>query len=108
MTDSTVRRRRGVGTHSLSQLLILMTLLLAVAFVAGVWNTARVQRMKVARASCYFAADASRVLQARSRLFLETASSPIFGAIGGRVPLANGAPLPSPTLLAAVAAGDVR
>ncbi len=108
MTDSTNRGRRGVGTRSLSQLLIGMTLLLAVAFVAGVWNTARVQRMKVERASCYFAADASRVLQARSRLFLETASSPIFGAIGGRVPLANGAPLPSPKLLAEAALAVAR
>lgn len=108
MTVSTNGRRRGVGTHSLSQLLILMTLLLAVAFVGGVWNTARVQRMKVSQASCYFAADASRVLQARSRLFLETASSPIFGAIGGRVPLANGTPLPPPTALAAAATAVAR
>ena len=108
MAVSANNRQRGVGTRSLSQLLIVMTMLLAGAFVLGVWNLARVQRDKVAMATCYFAADASRVLQARSRLFLEMASGPIFGGIGGRVPLAPGAPLPPPAALAAAAAAVAR
>jgi signal transduction histidine kinase len=88
-----------------SQLLIVLTVLLAAAFGVAVVETATVQREMVAMTTCWRAADAARTLLTRSQHLLEAASAPVFAAVGGRAPTGapTGAPtvLPSPAVLAA-------
>lgn len=98
------RWRLAIRPRSRTQMLIACAAVLAAAFGLTAWRTATVDRQNVALATCNFASDASRVLQARSRLFLESATEPVFAAIGGRAPVLGSAPLPSPAVLAQAAA----
>jgi hypothetical protein len=59
------RIRRAVALQSRMQLLVGLTLTLAVVFGLTAWRTARVERGKVALTTCFLVADASRVLQGR-------------------------------------------
>ena len=96
--------RRARRPRSRTQVLTGLTAILAVVLGLTAWRTAVVQRRTVQGATCYFAADAARVLQARSRLFLESASEPLFAAVGGRAPIPGPSPLPSPAVVADAAA----
>lgn len=93
------RIRRVLGLQSRMQLLMGLTLALVCAFGVTAWRTARVERAKVSLTICFLAADASRVLQGRSRLYLGTVTDPIFAAVGGRAPLMAGVALPAPGVL---------
>lgn len=79
--------------------LLVLTVVLAAAFGVSVWQTERVQRQRVAVGTCLFASDASRVLQVRSRRYLDAIAAPIFAAVGGGAAIAAGTPLPDPAAL---------
>jgi signal transduction histidine kinase len=90
-----------------SQLLIVMTVVLAAAFGVAVWETATVQREMVAMTTCWRAADAAHVLLTRSQQFMEEAAAPVFAAVGGRAPVTANTPLAPPSAMA-VAEDRVR
>jgi signal transduction histidine kinase len=90
-----------------SQLLIVITVVLAAAFGVAVWETATVQREMVAMTTCWRAADAANVLLTRSQQYMEEAAAPVFAAVGGRAALASGTPLAPPAAMA-VAEDRVR
>ncbi len=81
------------------QALLGLTLGLAVLFGLVAWRAVRTERHKVTMATCMFAADAARVLQAHAISYLETITDPIFAAIGGRAPVAPSGPIPGPEAL---------
>ncbi|HWZ59574.1 MAG TPA: HAMP domain-containing sensor histidine kinase [Gemmatimonadaceae bacterium] len=83
-----------------SQLLIVITVVLAAAFGVAVWETATVQREMVAMTTCWRTADAARTLLVRSQQMMEAAVAPVFAAVGGRAPVAPIAPLAPPSALA--------
>jgi len=93
------RLRRLFVVRSRLHLLLWLTLGMAGAFVITAWQTARVARTKIEMTTCYLAADASKVLQGRSRFYLSALAEPVFAAVGGRSPLALGSPLPAPDAL---------
>jgi signal transduction histidine kinase len=95
--------RRASRAITWSQSLIGLTALLVVVFGYTVVQTVRQERYNVTPATCYFAADAARVLMARASLALQSAVAPIFAAVGGRAPLAASAPVLPPTALGAAA-----
>jgi hypothetical protein len=80
--------RRPLTPQSRMQFLVGLTVVLAVAFAAGAWHTARTQKHKVDLTTCFFAADAARVLQGRSMAYLDAVTDPIFASVGGRAALA--------------------
>jgi signal transduction histidine kinase len=84
-----------------SQALVGLTTVLVVVFGYTVVQTVRQERYNVTPATCFFAADAARVLVARSLSMLQSAAAPIFAAVGGREPLDASAPLPPPSAMAA-------
>lgn len=95
--------RRTFRAFHRSQWLITLTVVLVVVFAYTVVRAVRSERYKLMMTTCYFAADATRVLVAQSETRLQSATAPIFAAVGGRAPLAAGAPLLSPSVLAAAA-----
>jgi signal transduction histidine kinase len=99
MTRILTTLRDAFSPNQRVRVFIALALLLACTFGVATWRTTRDERGKVKFMTCIFAADASRVLQARSRLYLEAATDPIFGAVGGRMPVGALAPLPSPLAL---------
>ncbi len=92
--------RKPLVPRSRGQLLIALTVALAAAFGLAVWQTGRVQHERVRAAVCFYAASAARQLLARARVLLHATADPIFAGVGGQVPVAPGAPLPSPAVLA--------
>lgn len=95
--------RRATRAISWSQSLIGLTTVLVLVFGYTVVQTVRQERYNLTPATCFFAADAARVLMARASSVLQSAAAPIFAAVGGRAPLAAGAPLLPPTALGAAA-----
>jgi signal transduction histidine kinase len=95
---STQQPRPG-RRRSRAQVLIVLTAVLTILFGFTAWRTVTAERYNAESATCMFAADASRVLQARSRLFLESATDALFGPVIGRGPLLAGETLPSPAVL---------
>ena len=93
--------RRAFQPRRRVQFFVVLACVLAVAFGLTTWRTARAERQKVALGTCFFAVDASRVLQAQSHYYLEAIADPVFAAVGGRAPLAAGASLPAPAVLRA-------
>ena len=93
--------RRALQPRRRVQFFVVLACVLAVAFALTTWRTARAERQKVALGTCFFAVDASRVLQAQSHYYLEAIADPVFAAVGGRAPLAPGALLPAPAALRA-------
>ncbi len=93
--------RRALQPRRRVQFFVVLACVLAVAFALTTWRTARAERQKVALGTCFFAVDASRVLQAQSHYYLEAIADPVFAAVGGRAPLAAGALLPAPAVLRA-------
>ena len=93
--------RRALQPRRRVQFFVVLACLLAVAFGLTTWRTARAERQKVALGTCFFAVDASRVLQAQSHYYLQAIADPVFAAVGGRAPLAAGALLPAPAVLRA-------
>ena len=89
-------------THALIGLTVVFAVLLTVASC----ETVRAEHKRVAAATCFFAADASRVLQARSHAYLETAAEPIFASVGGTI--ASDVSVPDPEAMAAAAATVAR
>lgn len=81
---------------------VALAFVLAAAFGLAAYHTVGVARDKVAAGTCTFAADAARVLQARSEDYLDAVADPIFAAaVGGRPPMPSGRPLPGPAALRA-------
>src|SRR5579885_2459963 len=78
------------------QALVGLTLILAVGFAIAAWRAVRVERFNVSMATCMFAADATRVLEARALSYLDAVTEPVFAAVGGRTPLPDDTPLPGP------------
>jgi signal transduction histidine kinase len=91
--------RRTATPQSRTQFLVGLTAVLAVAFAVGAWRTARTQKHKVEEATCFFAADAARVLQGRSLAYLDAVTEPIFASVGGRASLASAMTLAPPLAL---------
>jgi signal transduction histidine kinase len=83
-----------------SQLLIVLTVVLAAAVGIAVIETATVQREKVAMTTCMRAADGARTLLTRAQHLLEAAAAPVFAAAGGRAPTGTLGPLAPPSVLA--------
>jgi signal transduction histidine kinase len=98
------RQGRPGRRQSRAQVLIGLTALLTVLFGVTAWRTVTADRKNAEDTTCIFAADASRVLQARSRLFLEWASEALFTPVGGRGPITGSGALPSPAVIAQEAA----
>lgn len=81
---------------------VALAFVLAGAFGLAAYHTVGVARDKVAGGACTFAADAARVLQARSEDYLDAIADPIFAAaVGGRLPMPSGGTLPGPGALRA-------
>jgi signal transduction histidine kinase len=84
-----------------SQLLIVLTVVLAAAFGIAVVETATVQREMVAMTTCVRAADAARTLLTRGQHLLEAAAAPVFAVTGGRAPTGDTIALVPPSALSA-------
>src|SRR5579862_5930183 len=98
------RQARPARHWSRAQLLIGLTVVLGIVFVVTALHSVRADRQNIEQATCMFAADASRVLQARARMRVEWATEPLFAAIGGRAPLRLADATQSPAVLAQAAA----
>jgi len=100
VTTTWLARVRGVfALRSRTYLLVWLTLALAGTFAVTAWRTARVERAKVESTTCFLAADAARVLQGRSEMYLGTMTEPIFAAVGSRASLVPVTSLPPPDVL---------
>jgi signal transduction histidine kinase len=95
-----LRWSRSQASRMRSQLLIVLTVVLAAAFGIAVVETATVQREMVAMTTCWRAADAARTLLTRSQHLLEAAAAPVFAAVGGRAPTGDTIVLAPPSALA--------
>jgi len=106
--EALMRLRRGLVPRERTHALIALTIVFGILLTIASWETVRAERKRVALATCFFAADASRVLQARSHAYLETAADPIFAAVGGTAPVPLDAPLPHPQAMLAAAVAVSR
>ena len=104
MRFGTSRNGRPRRPLSRAQLLIGLTAALTLLFAVTAWRTASADRHNVEEAACMFASAAARILQSQSRVFLALASDPLFGAVGGRAPVAPADPLAPPALMAQASA----
>ena len=88
--------------ESRARLFIMIAILLAATFGALTWRGIRDERQRVAFRTCFYADDAARLLQAKTRLHLEAMAAPLFAAVGGRAPVGPTERLPPPAVLKTV------
>lgn len=99
-------RHGGRRLTSRFRALGVLTAILAVVCVAGVWQALRSERLKWQTAMCYYAADAARQWRDLAWARMYRAVIPWFGIIG-HPPVRRGTPLPPPDALR-LADGRIR
>jgi signal transduction histidine kinase len=87
---------------------IVLTVVFAGAFGVSVWRAERVERERVSTGTCLFASEAARILQVRSRHYLDAIAAPVFAAVGGGSVIDAGTPLRDPAALRAAEAGVIQ
>jgi signal transduction histidine kinase len=103
MISRPTRQVRPRRPRSRAQILVGLTAALALVFGVTAWRTASADRHNIEEATCMFAEDAARMLEAQSQLYLASAAEALFGVVGGHAPVLASEHLPAPVVLAQAA-----